>query len=211
MHRLRGFSCEQHRTGSVLESLHYITLHYITLHYITSHHITSHHITSHHITSHHITSHHITSHHITSHHITSHHITSHHITSHFIMFHVPAPCSGQLEETLEAMLATVSSLLLQKENMSDERRRCIQLLDVPPAVAGHMDVVLEDALERATHDIVKSKRDAKLSDRLAQVGGRCMTGARHVHDRCTTGARQVFDRCTTTGVRHVHDWCMTGV
>ncbi|KAK2175945.1 hypothetical protein NP493_695g01044 [Ridgeia piscesae] len=77
--------------------------------------------------------------------------------------------SGQLEETLEAMLATVSSLLLQKENMSDERRRCIQLLDVPPAVAGHMDVVLEDALERATHDIVKSKRDAKLSDRLAQA------------------------------------------
>lgn len=70
---------------------------------------------------------------------------------------------------MEAMLGCVSSLLLQKENMADERVRCIQLLDVPPAVAGHMDVVLEDALDRATQDLVRSKRDAKLSDKLAQV------------------------------------------
>ena len=70
---------------------------------------------------------------------------------------------------MEAMLGCVSSLLLQKENMADERVRCIQLLDSPPAVAGHMDVVLEDALDRATQDLVRSKRDAKLSDKLAQV------------------------------------------
>ena len=67
-----------------------------------------------------------------------------------------------VDETLKVL----SSILFEKEGRDSERERCLKVLNInKPNV--DLDIVLETALQRAAEDIVRSKQEADMSDKLA--------------------------------------------
>ena len=72
-----------------------------------------------------------------------------------------------LEQHIDEVLAVLSKVLLEKENLSDERSRCLGVLKITSPMQ-QLDVALEDALLTAAEDIVKTKHKASLSDTMAQ-------------------------------------------
>lgn len=72
-----------------------------------------------------------------------------------------------MEHYIDKVLEVLSKVLLEKENLSDERSRCLEILKIDSTML-QLDVALEDALLRAADDIFMTKEKATHSDTQAQ-------------------------------------------
>lgn len=71
-------------------------------------------------------------------------------------------------QAVDNTLRLISAITFEKESRDNERQRCLSILNISrPQV--ELDIVLESAMQRAAEDIVRSKQESDLSDKLAST------------------------------------------